>query len=86
VRPDTVRRTHHLQSWISTASCEHSKIFDLPSAIPRPLGSTSVNVQFCSVGRPGLDPGTLGLKGIFHRLFCVGLVAYVHCFQENVLF
>jgi hypothetical protein len=38
------------------------------------------------VGRPGLDPGTLGLKGTFHRLFCVGLVAHVHCFQENVLF
>jgi hypothetical protein len=28
----------------------------------RPLWATSVNVQFCSVGRPGLDPGTLGLK------------------------
>jgi hypothetical protein len=38
------------------------------------------------VGRPGLDPGTLGLKGTLHRLFCVGLVAHVHCFQENVLF
>jgi hypothetical protein len=38
------------------------------------------------VGRPGLDPGTLGLKGTFHRLLCVGLVAHVFCFQENVLF
>ena len=38
------------------------------------------------VGRPGLDPGTLGLKGTFHRLFCVGLVAHVYCFQGIVLF
>jgi hypothetical protein len=28
----------------------------------RPLGSTSVNVQTHKVGRPGLNPGTLGLK------------------------
>jgi len=42
--------------------------------------------KFRLVGRPGLDPGTLGLKGTFHRLFCVGLVAHVFCFQENVLF
>jgi hypothetical protein len=38
------------------------------------------------VGRPGLDPGTLGLKGTFHRLFRVGLVAHVHCFQGIALF
>jgi hypothetical protein len=38
------------------------------------------------VGRPGLDPGTLGLKGTCELLFCVGLVAHVYCFQENVLF
>jgi hypothetical protein len=38
------------------------------------------------VGRPGLDPGTLGLKETFHRLSSVGLVAHVHCFPENVLF
>jgi hypothetical protein len=28
----------------------------------RPLGITSVKVHFFIVGRPGLDPGTLGLK------------------------
>jgi hypothetical protein len=38
------------------------------------------------VGRPGLDPGTLGLKGTFHRLFSVGLVAHVYSFQGTVLF
>jgi len=36
--------------------------------------------------RLGMDHGTLGLKGTFHRLFYVGLVAHVHCFQENALF
>ena len=29
------------------------------------------------VGRPGLDPGTLGLKGTCELLLCVGLVAHV---------
>jgi hypothetical protein len=29
------------------------------SLLPRPLGSTNVNVQCLLVGRPGLDPGTL---------------------------
>jgi hypothetical protein len=38
------------------------------------------------VGCLDLDPGTLGLKGTFHRLFCVGLVAHVHCYQGIVLF
>jgi integrase len=37
------------------------------------------------VGRPGLDPGTLGLKGTFHRMFCVGLVAHVFSFQGTAL-
>ena len=62
------------------------KIFDFPSTAPRPLGSTSVNVQTYMVGRLGLDSGTLGLKGTFHRLFCVGLVAHVFSFQGIVLF
>ena len=34
----------------------------LHSETRRPLGSTSVNVHLGIVGRPGLDPGTLGLK------------------------
>ena len=38
------------------------------------------------MGRPGLEPGTLGLKGTFYRLFCVGLVAHVYCFQGIVEF
>jgi hypothetical protein len=38
------------------------------------------------VGRPGLDPGTLGLKETFELLPGVGLVAHVYCFQGNVLF
>jgi hypothetical protein len=29
------------------------------------------------VGRPGLDPGTLGLEGNFLWLLCVGMVAHV---------
>ena len=37
------------------------------------------------VGRPGLDPGTLGLKGTYEVLLCVGLVAHVVCFQGNAL-
>jgi hypothetical protein len=37
------------------------------------------------VGRPGLDPGTLGLKGTFEVLRGVGLVAHVVCFQRIVL-
>ena len=38
------------------------------------------------VGRPGLDPCTLGLKGTCELLLCVGLVAYVFSFQVNVSF
>jgi hypothetical protein len=53
---------------------------------PRALGSTSVGVHFFSVGRPGLDPGTLGLKETLRRLSCVGLVAHVVCFKGIVLF
>src|ERR1019366_9232332 len=45
--------------------------------------SEPVNRTF--VGRPGLDPGTLGLKGTFHRMFCVGLVAHVFSFQGTAL-
>ena len=66
-------------------SANNSKIFDIPSVAPRRLGATSVNVRFLSVGRPGLDPGTLGLKGTCELLWCVGLVAYVVRFQGIVL-
>jgi hypothetical protein len=62
------------------ASAKISQFFNFRSKIPRPLGSTSVNVLkwACSnVGRPGLDPGTLGLKGTVIRLWCVSVVAHV---------
>ena len=35
------------------------------------------------MGRPGLDPGTLGLKGTVLWLLCVGLVENSLCFNEN---
>jgi hypothetical protein len=35
------------------------------------------------VGRPGLDPGTLGLKGSCELLLCVELVENSLCFKEN---
>jgi hypothetical protein len=57
------------------------KIFDLSFVLTRPLGSASANVQFFLVGRPGLDPGTLGLKGTCRWLLCGDLVAYVFSFQ-----
>lgn len=57
---------------------------------PRPLGSTSVNVQFFKVrfevGRPGLDPGNLGLKGTCDWLRSVGLVTHIVCFGRIVFF
>ena len=37
------------------------KIFDSCLGAPIPLRVMSVNVHVCSVGRPGLDPGTLGV-------------------------
>jgi hypothetical protein len=65
-------------------TADNSKIFDFPALAPRPLASTSVNVHLLIVGRPGLDPGTLGLKETINRLRCVGLVAHVVCFQGIV--
>jgi len=32
---------------------------------------------------PVLDPGTVGLKGTFNLLLCVGLVARVVCLKES---
>jgi hypothetical protein len=59
------------------------KIFDFPCMASRLLGSRRVNAQFCSVGGPGLDPGTLGLKGTCELLLCVGLVDNSMCFLGN---
>jgi len=67
-------------------NCALIQLLRFRSELPRPLGSTSVNVHLLIVGRLGLDSGTLGLKETFHRLFCVGLVAHVVYFQEIVLF
>jgi hypothetical protein len=38
----------------------NSEIFDVLSTALRTLGFMSVNIQIQIVGRPGLDPGTLG--------------------------
>jgi hypothetical protein len=55
----------------------------------RPLRVASVNVRILTVvltvGRPGLDPGTLGLKGICELLLWVGLAAHIVCLQGNAL-
>src|SRR5665213_361954 len=55
------------------------------SSLSRPLGSTSTSSQFPLVGRPGLDPGTLGLKETLKVLLRVGLVAHVVLFQGIML-
>jgi type IV secretory pathway TrbD component len=47
--------------------------------------SRAISAEKLLVGRPGLDPGTLGLKGTCELLLCVGLVAYVFSFQGIVL-
>jgi hypothetical protein len=53
---------------------------------PKLFRQVSAECSHLLVGPMGLDPGALGLKGTFHRLFCVGLVAHVHCFQGIVSF
>ena len=60
------------------------KIFDSCLGAPRPLRVMSVNVHVYSVGRPGLDPGTLGLKEVFEGLLTGSPVVSVVCFHENV--
>src|ERR1035437_2783873 len=59
----------------------------------RPLGSRSATVTFSghSVGRPGLDPGTLGLKegsGLSEPTTCVGNVLNngKTCLMSSTLF
>ena len=61
MRPVAVRDVSQNQSKGGCETTSNSKIFDFPYMAPRPLGAKSVNVQFFSVGRPGLDPGTLGV-------------------------
>jgi hypothetical protein len=85
MRPIALRIVYRDDQWISLRNRVQVKILRFRSEVRRLLGSTSVNVQIHIVGRPGLDPGTLGSKGTFQWLFCVSLVAHVHCFQGIVL-
>jgi len=66
MRPIALRIVDRDDQWITLPKRVQIKILRFPSEVRRPLGSTSVNVQTYKVGRPGLDPGTLGLKG--HRV------------------
>jgi len=56
------------------------------SELRRPLGSTSVNVHILTVGRPGLDPGTLGLKGhrVHYSLFIRFRKPHIHGVLRSV--
>ena len=85
MRPVAVRDVSQNQSKGGCETTSNSKIFDFPYMAPRPLGTKRVNVQFFSVGRPGLDPGTLGLRGICQQLRRVDLVVHVVCFQGITL-
>ena len=83
IRPVAVRDVSQNQSKGGCETTSNSKIFDFPYMAPRPLGTKRVNVQFFSVGRPGLDPGTLGLKGTVRLLLCVEPVEDSLCFKGN---
>jgi len=60
------------------------KYLSFASYAPRRLSITNVHVHLQLVGRPGLDPGTLGLKETSHRLWCVDLAAHFNGFQGIV--
>ena len=62
MRPIGLRIVNRDDQWISLRNRVQIKILQSRSEVRRPLGSTSVNVSFFTVGRLGLDPGTLGLK------------------------
>ena len=62
VRPIALRIVDRDDQWITLPKRVQSKILRFRSEVRRPLGSTSVNVQTYKVGRPGLDPGTLGFN------------------------
>jgi len=74
VRPVAVREVSRNRRAVVRETANNSKILNFPSRAARPLGFTSVNVHLFSVGRPRLDPGTLGLKGTCEVLLCVGWV------------
>jgi len=60
--PVALRIVDRDDRWITLRHRVQIKILRFRSEVRRPLGSTSVNVQLLIVGRPGLDPGTLGLN------------------------
>jgi hypothetical protein len=62
MRPVELRIVDRDDQRITLRNRVQIKILRFRSEVQRPLGSTSVNVQTHLVGRPGLDPGTLGLK------------------------
>ncbi len=80
MRPVAVRDVSQNQSKGGCETTSNSKIFDFPYMAPRPLGTKSVNVQFFSVGRPGLDPGTLGVFPEYPR---TSLSVQI-CWSDNV--
>src|ERR1019366_3723740 len=47
------------------------------------MSRLSANFYILLPGRPGLDPGTLGLKGTSRGLCDVALVDNSHCFRGN---
>jgi len=61
MRPAAVRDALQNQSKGGLRNGESFEIIRISSWTPRPLGSTSVNVQNHVVGRPGPDPGILGV-------------------------
>jgi hypothetical protein len=83
MRPIAPRIVDRDDRWITLRNRVQIKILRFRSEVRRPLWSTSVNVQTYIVGRPGLDPGTLGLKETFRWLCGVVLVENPSCFQGN---
>ena len=61
MRPIAPRIVDRDDRWITLRNRVQIKILRFRSEVRRPLWSTSVNVQTYIVGRPGLDPGTLGV-------------------------
>jgi hypothetical protein len=62
MRPIALRIVDRDDQRITLRNRVQIKILRFRSEVRRPLGSTSVNVQTYLVGRPGLDPGTLGFE------------------------
>ena len=61
MRPVAVRFIDREQRWTRRSTDHILWFFEILLVILRSLGITSVIVQVLMVGRPGLDPGTLGV-------------------------